>query len=222
MTEKIDFKKEYKDLYLPPKKPSIIEVPSMQFITVAGIGNPNDEKGEYSAAVGALYALSYTIKMSKMSGSQPKGYFDYVVAPLEGLWWLDDFVFTGEPIKNKGEFQWISMIRQPDFVTPEVFAWACDEVARKKPEVDATKARLVEFNEGTCVQIMHIGSYDQEPASIEAMTAFAEAEGYLPNFSDQEEPYPLAHRHHEIYLGDPRRTKPENLKTVIRHPVRKI
>lgn len=222
MSEKVDYKKEYKDLYLPKKTPGIITVPPISFIMVDGLGDPNDENGEYSAAVSALYALTFTIKMSKMGDTKLKGYFEYVVPPLEGLWWLEDFTFTGEAIKNKKDFHWISMIRQPEFVTPEIFAWAQVEVAKKKPEVDLSKARFEAFDEGLCAQIMHIGPYDDEPETIAKLSTYLHEQGYTENISDQIEAYPLAPRHHEIYLGDPRRTKPENLKTVIRHPIRKV
>lgn len=221
MPDKLDYKKEYKDLYLPKKTPSIIDVPPLPFIMVDGAGDPNDEDGEYSSAINALYTLSFTIKMSKMGSSRLEGYFEYVVPPLEGLWWLEDFAFTGEPIKNKNEFYWISMIRQPEFVTAEVFAWAQEEATRKKPEVDISKARFEIFNEGLCAQIMHRGSYDDEPESIAKLSEFIHTQGYTDTISDQMDAYPLVPRHHEIYLGDPRRTKPENLRTVIRHPVRK-
>lgn len=226
-----DFKKEYKDLYTPKTKPALVEVPAMTFIAVAGAGNPNEENGSYAGAVGLLYGLSFAVKMSKMGSWQPEGYFDYVVPPLEGLW-FGEGTFDGRQIVDKDAFQWISMIRQPDFVTPEVFAWAAGEVAKKKPELEIGRARLVRFSEGLCAQIMHRGPYDDEPATVEKLGAFVRAEGYVEDISepanagllmnalDVEGKTPSLRLHHEIYLGDPRRTKPENLKTVVRHPVR--
>lgn len=211
--ERFDFKKEYKDLYMPKKKPSVIEVPEMVFIQVEGKGNPNTST-EYKNALEILYGLSYGIKMSKMSGTQPEGYFEYVVPPLEGLWWGEGTYFDGRNITDKDKFHWISMIRQPEFVTEEVFSLAKENLLRKKPELDFSHTNLVKFTEGLCCQIMHIGSYDDEPASIEKMDNFVIENGYLPDFEG-------GRRHHEIYLSDPRKTAPERLKTVIRHPVRK-
>ena len=219
-TAKFDYKKEYRDLYVPGVKPVIQNIPAMPFIMIAGTGDPNDTQGQYSHAMELLYACSYTIKMSKMSEQQPEGYFEYVVPPLEGLWWSDSIVPGGLSIADKSVFSWIAMIRQPDFVTPEVFAWAIDEVARKKPNLDTTKARFEVFEEGLCAQIMHKGPYDDEPATIAKLDAFITEQGYTPDISDAHSAFPLARRHHEIYLGDPRKGKPENLKTVIRHPIR--
>lgn len=241
-----DFKKEYKDLYLPKAKPARIDVPAMTFVAVAGTGNPNQENGSYAEAMGLLYGLSFTVKMSKMGDWQPEGYFDYVVPPLEGLWWTSANAFDGTRITDKTGLRWVSLIRQPDFVTPEVFAWAVQQVTQKKPELDCSRARLVRFAEGPCVQIMHKGPYDDEPPTIAALQAFAHDTGLIedvaevpstnaraetPPGSDAEDRtvldaldagggIPALRLHHEIYLGDPRRTKPENLKTVIRHPIR--
>ena len=227
-----DFKKEYKDLYLPKTKPELIDVPPMSFIAVAGTGNPNEENGSYADAMGLLYAFSYTIKMSKMGAWQPDGYFDYTVPPLEGLWWTSDEAFDGQRILDKDALSWISLIRQPDFVTPEVFAWTSEQVAEKKPELDLRRARLVRFAEGPCAQIMHKGPYDDEPATIAQMEEFVAASRMVDDIAnpasseamldalDAHGGVPAVRLHHEIYLGDPRRTKPENLKTVIRHPVK--
>lgn len=211
--EKFDYKKEYKDLYQPKTKPLIIEVPEMIFITIDGKGDPNTSV-EYKEALEILYGLSFTIKMSKMSGTQPEGYFEYVVPPLEGLWYVDDAKFDGTNITDKSRFCWISMIRQPEFVTEEVFENARNTLAKKKRELDLSKARLIKMTEGLCVQIMHKGAYDDEPESIAKMREFAEKSGYTEDISD-------TRFHHEIYLSDPRRCAPENLKTVIRHPVRR-
>ena len=227
-----DFKKEYKDLYLPKTKPELIDVPPMSFIAVAGTGNPNEENGSYAGAMGLLYAFSYTIKMSKMGAWQPDGYFDYTVPPLEGLWWTSDEAFDGQRILEKDALSWISLIRQPDFVRPEVYRWAREQVAAKKPELDLRRARLVRFAEGPCAQIMHKGPYDDEPATIAQMEEFVTASRMVDDIAnpasseamldalDAHGGVPAVRLHHEIYLGDPRRTKPENLKTVIRHPVK--
>ncbi|HJF63927.1 MAG TPA: GyrI-like domain-containing protein [Gordonibacter urolithinfaciens] len=225
-----DFKKEYKDLYLPKTKPTLIDVPVMTFIAVAGSGNPNEENGDYAEALGLLYAFSFTVKMAKMGDWQPEGYFDYVVPPLEGLWWGGGF--DGRRIEDKGALNWVSMIRQPDFVTPEVFAWAREQVAAKKPGLDVGRARLVRFAEGPCAQIMHKGPYDNEPATVAALEEFVRTTGRagdiadppsaeaLMDMLDADGGVPSVRLHHEIYLGDPRRTKPENLRTVLRHPVK--
>nr|WP_270298885.1 GyrI-like domain-containing protein [Eggerthella sinensis] len=155
MAGAFDFKKAYPDLYLPKTKPAFIDVPPMSFVMVAGTGNPNEENGSYSDALGLLYAFSFTIKMSKMGSWQPEGYFDYAVPPLEGLWWTTDEAFDGTRILDKDAFSWISMIRLPDFVTPAVFAWAAEQVAAKKPQLDLARAHLGRFAEGPCAQIMH-------------------------------------------------------------------
>ncbi|MCM1269462.1 MAG: GyrI-like domain-containing protein [Ruminococcus flavefaciens] len=210
---KFDYKKEYKDLYQPKTKPSIIEIPEMIFIAIDGKGDPNTSD-EYKEALEILYGLSFTIKMSKMSGTQPEGYFEYVVPPLEGLWYVDDAKFDGTNITDKNRFCWISMIRQPEFVTEKVFENARNTLAKKKRELDLSKARLMKMTEGLCVQIMHKGTYDNEPESIAKMREFAEKSGYTEDISD-------TRFHHEIYLSDPRRCAPENLKTVIRHPIRR-
>lgn len=210
---KFDYKKEYKDLYQPKTKPSIIEIPEMIFIAIDGKGDPNTSD-EYKEALEILYGLSFTIKMSKMSGTQPEGYFEYVVPPLEGLWYVDDAKFDGTNITDKSRFCWISMIRQPEFVTEKVFENAKNALAKKKRELDLSKARLMKMTEGLCVQIMHKGAYDNEPESIAKIREFAEKSGYTEDISD-------TRFHHEIYLSDPRRCATENLKTVIRHPIRR-
>ncbi len=211
MAGAFDFKKEYKDLYLPKAKPNVIDVPDMVFIMVDGKGNPNTS-GAYKNALEILYGLSYSIKMSKMSGTQPKGYFEYVVPPLEGLWWGEDGYFDGTNITDKDKLCWTSMIRQPEFVTQEVFESAKQVLNKKKPELDLTLARLVSYTEGLCAQIMHIGSYDDEPATIGVLERFIVESGYKNDISENR-------KHHEIYLGDPRKTAPEKLKTVIRQPI---
>ena len=208
-----DFKKVYKDLYQPKTAPSVIDVPEMTFIAVDGKGDPNTS-AEYKAALELLYGISYSIKMSKMSGIQPDGYFEYVVPPLEGLWWGVDGYFDGTAITDKNKLHWTSMIRQPAFVTTEVFETAKAALAKKKqPGIDVSKAQLETITEGLCVQAMHVGSYDDEPATIAAMERYTAENGYVTDIND-------ARRHHEIYLSDPRKTAPEKLRTIIRHPVR--
>jgi len=218
MPEKLDYKKQYKNLYQPKTVPAIVDVPKMKFIMVDGKGNPNEEAGEYAKAIELLYGLSYTIKMSNKSGKAPADFFDYVVPPLEGLWWTEeDRPFeTGQ----KDKLIWTAMIRQPEFVTEEVFRWAVDELQKKKPELDTSKARLEEFEEGLCVQMMHLGPYDTEAVTVKAIDDFAISNGYVNAIS---EVLPDGHirRHHELYLNDPRKTDPEKMKTVVRHPIRK-
>jgi hypothetical protein len=199
-----DFKKEHKDLYAPKAAPSIIDVPTMTFITIDGEGDPNTSAA-YQSAVETLYGLSYAVKMSKKGEQQPEGYFDFVVPPLEGLW-------QGN-IADKSGFVWTSMLRQPDFVTESVFEQAKETLAKKKPQLELSLARLERFTEGLCGQIMHIGSYDDEPTTIAALDKFIADSGYRLDFSEQR-------RHHEIYLGDPRKTAPDKLKTVLRHPIK--
>ncbi|HEX3038876.1 MAG TPA: GyrI-like domain-containing protein [Caproiciproducens sp.] len=209
MTEKLDYKKEYRDLYLPGGKPVFIAVPKIRFIMVDGSGDPNGE--EYGNAVGLLYVLCYTIKMSKMGGNTPDGYFDYVVPPLEGLWDCGCDGFDGEHREN---WSWTSIIRQPEFVTQEIFDWACARAAKKKPEYDYKKARLVDYEEGECVQIMHTGPFSTEPESVEKLERFIRDNGLADDCGER--------RHHEIYMKDPRKCARENMKTVLRHPVRKL
>lgn len=206
--EKLDYKKEYKDLYLPKTKPSIIKVPEMLFIMVHGKGNPNTSQA-YTNALEVLYGLSYTIKMSKLGNEKPEGYFEYVVPPLEGLWWVNDGVFW-----DKDKLNWISMIRQPEFVTEKVFEQAKKTFARKKPDRDLSQVYLTKFDEGLCAQIMHIGPYDNEPATIKVLEEFITESGYTIDISGKR-------KHHEIYLGDPRKTASEKLKTVIRYPIKR-
>ena len=184
----------------------------MTFVTVDGKGNPNTSE-EYQSAIEALYGLSYTIKMSKMSGAQPKGYYDFVVPPLEGLWWLDDG--SDYWIKDKDRYCWTSMIRLPEFVNAAVFETAKNELARKKPHIDTSRARLLTFSEGLCVQAMHMGSYDDEPRTNDAIKTFIADNGYVSDICD-------TRRHHEIYLNDPRKVAPEKLRTILRHPVRMV
>ena len=202
-----DYKKEYKDLYLPNTKPVQVDVPSMNFIMVDGAGDPNSPV--FRRVVEVLYGFSFTIKMSKMKGAQPPGYFEYVVPPLEGLWWVSGGGFSFE---RRDNWLWTAMIRQPEFVTPEVFAWAHNELRKKKPELRVDAARFETFTEGRCVQAMHIGPYATEPETMLKIEAFMAAN----NLKDK-----VGHggKHHEIYLSDPRKANPETMKTVLRHPV---
>lgn len=211
MADKFDFKKAEKELYQPKTEPVIVNVPEMLFIAVDGCGDPNTAPA-YQEAVEILFGLAYTIKMSPKSGQAPAGFFDYVVPPLEGLWWGGDVNADSWVVTNKQNLAWTMLLRQPSFVTAEVFAWAQETLAKKKPALDSGKAKLISFTEGLCVQILHIGPYDTEPESVQRMHAFAAEQGYRVDFSDQR-------KHHEIYLSDPRKTAPEKLKTVLRHPV---
>lgn len=204
-----DYKKEYKEFYLPKNKPELVTVPPMNFVAVRGKGNPNEEGGAYKQSVGLLYGIAFTIKMSRLGKHRIDGYFDYVVPPLEGLWWQDGV--KGVDYAHKETFQWISMIRLPEFVTKEVFHWAVAEASEKK-KADFSWVEFLTYEEGLCVQCMHNGSYDDEPATIEIMDAFARAQGFCPDLGG-------SRYHHEIYLSDVRKCRMENLKTVIRHPV---
>lgn len=206
-----DYKKEYKEFYMPKNKPGIVEVPPMNYIAVRGKGNPNAEGSEYKQSIGLLYGITFTIKMSKKGSHQIEGYFDYVVPPLEGLWWQE--AIKGIDYSRKEDFRFISMIRLPDFVTKQDFDWAVEEASRKKKE-DYSKVEFFTYDEGLCVQCMHIGAYDDEPATVELMHDFMTSQGYEPDITDKR-------LHHEIYLSDARRVAPERLKTVIRHPVKK-
>lgn len=209
---KLDYKKAYKELYLPKTAPSLIEVPKMTFIAASGKGAPGSE--EYVRSIEILYGLSYAIKMSKLGGAAPDGYFEYVVPPLEGLWSVEGEDFDGRGIEDKSKLSWTSLIRQPEFVTQSVFDAAKETLSKKKPELDLSPAELITFEEGLCCQAMHIGSYDDEYKTIEKLERFIEQNGLALDINEER-------RHHEIYLSDPRRTAVDRLKTVIRHPVRK-
>ena len=206
-----DFKKEYKEFYMPKKIPEIANVPKANYIAVRGKGDPNEEEGEYKASIGLLYTIAFTLKMSKRTGHEIEGFFDYVVPPLEGFWWQDGV--DGIDFTKKEAFQWISVIRLPDFIKKEDFDWAV-ETAQKKKKMDCTKVEFLTIDEGLCVQMMHIGDYDDEPASVTLMDAYIEKEGYVNDLSD-------VRLHHEIYLSDARKVEPARRKTVIRHPIKK-
>lgn len=207
-----DFKKEYKEFYMPPKKPGLVTLPPMNYIAVRGKGDPNEENGEYKASIGLLYAIAFTLKMSKKGSRQIAGYYDYVVPPLEGLWWQEGSADID--YSRKADFHFISMIRLPDFIKKEDFGWAVAEATTKKKQ-DFSKVEFFCYDEGECVQCMHIGSYDAEPETIALMHEFMERQGYALDITD-------ARLHHEIYLSDPRRCSAEKLKTVLRHPVKKL
>lgn len=206
-----DFKKEYKEFYMPKGKPEIVTVPKANYIAVRGKGNPNDEGGAYQQAVGILYAVAYTLKMSYKTDYRIEGFFDYVVPPLEGFWWQDGV--GGIDYSDKSTFNWISVIRLPDFVTQKDFDWATGE-AEKKKHLDCSKAEFLTIDEGLCVQIMHIGPFDDEPATVSMMNAYLLENGYENDFSG-------SRLHHEIYLSDARKVAPEKWKTVIRHPIKR-
>ncbi|MGI5959138.1 MAG: GyrI-like domain-containing protein [Massiliimalia sp.] len=206
-----DYKKEYKEYYLPPKQPQIICIPAMNFIAVQGKGNPNHPNGSYQESIGLLYGVAYTIKMSKLGQHKIEGYFDYVVPPLEGFWWQEGI--CGVDYEHKEKFEWISLIRLPEFVTKKEFDWAVKQATEKKQQ-DFSKVQFMTYEEGLCVQCMHQGPYDEEPATVQMMAQVAAEQGYIPDFES-------GRYHHEIYLSDVRRCKPENLKTVIRQPIKK-
>lgn len=205
-----DYKKEYKEFYLPPKTPGIIDIPEMNYIAVRGSGDPNVPDGTYKTAISLLYAIAFTIKMSYKGSHKIDGYFSYVVPPLEGLWWQNGC--DRIDYSHKEDFEWISMIRLPEFVTREEFDWAIREASEKKQK-DFSTVEFFPYREGLCVQCMHIGSYDHEPATIEKLEQYAAENGYTVDISD-------TRFHHEIYLSDPRRAAGEKLRTVIRHPVK--
>lgn len=206
-----DYKKEYKEFYLPSKKPEIIEIPPMNFLAVRGSGDPNSEEGEYKRAINLLYGIAYSLKMSYKTSYKIQGFFEYVVPPLEGFWWLEGI--KGMDYTQKDKFHWISVIRLPEFIGKEDFEWALKEATRKKKE-DFSKVEFLHYEEGLCVQCMHVGSFDDEPATVEAMNEFIKAEGYMNDITD-------TRYHHEIYLSDFRKCAPEKQKTVIRHPIKK-
>lgn len=207
-----DFKKEYKEFYMPANKPSIVTVPKMNYIAVRGKGNPNDESGEYKDSIGLLYAIAFTIKMSYKGSHKIDGYFEYVVPPLEGFWWQEGSDTID--YANKNGFNFISLIRLPDFVTEADFDWAVQEATKKK-KADFSKVEFLTYDEGVCVQCMHVGSYDDEPKTVALMHEYMAANGYVLDISE-------SRYHHEIYLSDPRKCAREKLKTVVRHPIKKV
>lgn len=211
MSKTFDFKREYKEFYMPKNKPEIVTVPKANYIAVRGKGDPNEEGGAYKYAIGVLYAVAYTLKMSDKTDYRIEGFFQYVVPPLEGFWWMDGAADLD--YRNKSAFNWISVIRLPDFVTEKDFAWAV-KTASKKKKMDCSSAEFLTIEEGLCVQIMHMGAYDDEPATIAIMDEYLRENGYENDITKER-------LHHEIYLSDARRAAPEKWKTVIRHPIRK-
>ncbi|MCI9449302.1 MAG: transcriptional regulator [Clostridiales bacterium] len=207
-----DFKKEYREFYMPGNKPEIVDVPKVNYIAVRGKGDPNEEGGAYKEAISVLYAIAYTLKMSYKTEYKIDGFFEYVVPPLEGFWWQDDT--DGAEYSDKSAFNWISVIRLPDFVTEKDFEWA-RETAEKKKRLDLSSAKFLTVVEGLCVQIMHIGAFDDEGETVTVMDRFLQENGYENDINNER-------LHHEIYLSDPRKTAPEKRKTVIRHPIRKV
>ena len=207
-----DYKKEYKEFYMPKNKPNIVNIPKMNYIAVKGKGNPNEENGEYKKTIGLLYAIAFTIKMSYKGDYKIDGYFEYVVPPLEGFWWQDGI--HGMDYSRKDDLHFISVIRLPDFVTRKDFDWAILEATNKKKQ-DFSKVEFFTYDEGMCVQSMHLGSYDNEPTTVELMDNYAEENGYQLDIHD-------TRFHHEIYLSDPRKCDVSKLKTVIRHPIKKV
>lgn len=206
-----DFKKEYKEFYMPKNKPEIVNIPKANYIAIRGKGNPNTPDGEYQQSIGVLYAVAYTLKMSYKTDYKIEGFFEYVVPPLEGFWWQDNI--QGVDYGNKDTFNWISVIRLPDFVTRKDFKWAV-EIATKKKKLDCSKAEFLTIDEGLCVQMMHIGPFDNEPESIEIMDAFLKENGYENDINERR-------LHHEIYMSDAKKVASEKWKTVIRHPIKR-
>ena len=207
-----DFKKEYKEFYMPKKTPEIVDVPRANYIAVRGQGDPNEEGGAYKQAIGVLYAVAYTLKMSYKTDHKIAGFYEYVVPPLEGFWWQDGM--DGVDYSNKAAFHWLSVIRLPDFVTPDDLSWAVETASRKK-KLDCSSAEFLTVDEGLCVQIMHLGPFDDEPATVALMDAYLAQNGCANDFS-------ATRLHHEIYMSDARKVAPEKWKTVIRHPIKKL
>lgn len=206
-----DYKKEYKEFYMPKNKPEIVKIPPMNYVAVRGKGNPNAEGGDYQQAISILYAVAYTLKMSYKTDYKIEGFFEYVVPPLEGFWWQDNV--QGIDYGNKDAFNWISVIRLPDFISESDFAWAV-QTATKKKKIDCSPAEFLTIDEGLCVQIMHLGSFDSEPATVALMENYLKEQGFVNDLNEQR-------LHHEIYMSDARRVAPEKWKTVIRHPIKK-
>lgn len=207
-----DFKKEYKEYYMPKNIPQIVDVPKVNYIAVRGKGNPNEVDGAYQKAISVLYAIAYTLKMSYKTDYKIDGFIEYVVPPLEGFWWQDDV--EGVDYTDKSAFNWISVIRLPDFISEKDFAWAV-ETATKKKKLDCSAAEFLTLEEGLCVQIMHLGSFDDEPATVALMDSYLAEIGYVNDFTN-------TRLHHEIYMSDARKVAPEKWKTVIRHPIKKV
>ena len=207
-----DFKKEYKEFYMPKNKPEIVTVPKANYIAVRGKGNPNENDGAYQKAISILYAVAYTLKMSYKTEHKIEGFFEYVVPPLEGFWWQDNV--DGIDYADKAAFNWISVIRLPEFITQKDFEWAV-ETASEKKKLDCSSAEFLTLDEGLCVQIMHIGAFDDEPQTVTLMDEYIAQNGYENDITE-------SRLHHEIYLSDARKVAPEKWKTVIRHPIKRL
>ena len=207
-----DYKKEYKEFYMPKNKPEIVKIPPINYVAVRGKGNPNVEGGDYQQAISILYTVAYTLKMSYKTDYKIEGFFEYVVPPLEGFWWQDNI--KGIDYSSKETFHWISVIRLPDFITERDFAWAVETAAKKK-KIDCSPAEFLTIDEGLCVQIMHLGSFDSEPKTIALMENYLTEQGFVSDLNEQR-------LHHEIYMSDARKVAPEKWKTVIRHPIKKV
>lgn len=206
-----DFKKEYKEFYMPKNKPEIVTVPKANYIAVRGKGNPNEIDGAYQLAISILYAVAYTLKMSYKTEHKIEGFFEYVVPPLEGFWWQDNV--DGIDYADKAAFNWISVIRLPEFITKKDFEWAVKTASEKK-KLDCSSAEILTVDEGLCVQIMHIGAFDDEPQTVALMDEYIAQNGYENDITE-------SRLHHEIYLSDARKVAPEKWKTVIRHPIKR-
>lgn len=205
-----DFKKEQKELYQPKTAPALVHVPKMNYLAVRGKGNPNDPDGEYARSIPLLYGVAYTLKMSPRAGHVIDGFFDYTVPPLEGFWWQPGL--AGVDYANKAGFHFLSLLRLPDFVTRADFDWEVESATAKK-KMDLSPVEFFPYDEGLCVQCLHLGPYDAEPQTAAKMHDFMRRQGYALDITD-------ARCHHEIYLSDPRKCDPARLKTVLRHPVR--
>lgn len=207
-----DFKKEYKEWYMPKNKPEIVNIPQANYIAVRREGDPNEDGGAYQQAISVLYAVAYTLKMSYKTDHKIEGFFEYVVPPLEGFWRQDNI--DGVDYTDKSTFHWISVIRLPDFVAEKDFEWAV-ETASKKKNLDCSLAEFLTIDEGLCVQIMHLGPFDDEPATVALMDQYLAENGYVTDITS-------TRLHHEIYMSDARKAAPEKWRTVIRHPIKKI
>ena len=207
-----DLKKEFKEYYQPKNKPEIVNIPSINYLAVRGSGDPNDETGDYKKALESLYAVAYTLRMSYKTDYKINGFYEYIVPPLEGFWWQDGT--DGVNYADKTSFNWISVIRLPDFISGKDIEWAV-RTATKKKKTDCSQVKFLTVNEGLCVQIMHIGPYDNEPVTVKLMDDYLAQNGYENDLNSER-------MHHEIYLSDPRKCLPEKMKTVIRQPVKRL
>ncbi len=206
-----DFKKEQKEIYQPKAKPSIVTIPKMNYLAIRGKGNPNQEGGEYQQAIQTLFPVAYALRMSYKTDYKIEGFFEYVVPPLEGFWWIDNL--EGMDYNRKDDLEWITVLRLPEFITEKDFQWAINQVSTKKG-IDCSKVEFFSYDEGLCVQMMHLGHFDNETETVELMQAFIKEEGYVEDFGG-------GRMHHEVYISDIRKSAPEKWKTVVRHPIKK-